>query len=158
MYALLGGAVSVDSVDSSKPSLNILEQNIRLNGELKGTHRTHCQDCFEFLGQNEKKYDVIIVDPPAFVKHRKSIDAGLRAYQSLNEQAMTHLRPSGLLLTFSCSQLVTAEMFTQMLQRACVRKQKEPQLVSKFTQSPCHTQKLQHPEGTYLKGAALWFY
>lgn len=158
LYTLVGGAKRVDSIDSSKPSLEILNKNLSLNQEAFNSETeisNNLEDCFEFLNSSKENYDLVILDPPAFVKHRKSLNNGMRAYEKLNSLALSFLRPHGILMTFSCSQLVTPQMFLQTLQRSSFAARCDCKIIAELSQSMCHPHLLQHAEGQYLKGLAV---
>lgn len=154
-YALAGGAAHVESVDASKPSLELLAKNIALN-DLPAVHSSHAADCFSFLAITKDVFDVVVVDPPAFVKHRRALDSGIRAYESLNAAALEHIIPGGVLLTFSCSQLVDDRTFRSAVARAGARNNRSLRIICELSQSPCHPINIHHPEGRYLKGLAVF--
>lgn len=151
IYALTAGAAAVDSVDSSKPAIEILEANVRLN-EIKGKHSGHCVDCFDFLKSGVGDYDLVIVDPPAFVKHKDSLKSGLKGYTEINSLALKALKPGGLFFTFSCSQLVDDEAFLRSVSIAGQQAGRPMKKIFSLRSAPCHAVSLYHPEGHYLKG------
>jgi 23S rRNA (cytosine1962-C5)-methyltransferase len=154
VYALGGGAEWVCSVDASKAAVELCRQNVALN--FPGpSHTAEVADCFHYLQTISGAYDVIILDPPAFAKHRRSVERGLKGYEAINTMALKSVRPGGLVLTFSCSQLISRDHFRDVLLRASAQSGRRVQIVHQFHQAPCHPINLAHPEGDYLKGFAL---
>ena len=162
IYSLAGGALSVDSVDSSKPAVEMLEKNVSLNREaaIIGTgqiHNSYCTDAIEFLKQSPAdKYDMIIVDPPAFAKHRDSLHNALRAYQRLNFEAINKVSPGGVVFTYSCSQVVDRKSFTEAVFSAAALSGREVRIIGRLSQPADHPVSIYHPEGEYLKGLVLY--
>jgi len=155
IYALSGGADSVDSVDSSARAIDMLDKNVKLNG-LEG-NTSYCEDAIEFLGKTEHgKYDLMIVDPPAFAKHRGVLKNALRAYQRLNAAAISKVAPGGYVFTFSCSQVVDREAFALMVFSAAAQSGRSVRIVGRLYQGPDHPVNIYHPEGEYLKGLLLY--
>lgn len=155
VHALGGGAKSVTCADSSKKALDLATQNLAFNHP-SGSFSTIEEDCLKYLHSPDKPYDMIILDPPAFVKHRGALTGGMKGYETINQLAMRHLESGGILATFSCSQLVSTEMFRQMVFKAAMRAQRGVQIIGEFRQSPCHPVSIFHPEGEYLKGLLLY--
>ncbi len=160
MAALAGGAKSVTSLDSSDKALALLEENLRLNassGNFPGDvqHTTIEEDFLRYMQNIESPFEVIVLDPPAFAKHRKSLDSGLRGYRSINTAALRAVTPGGFLATFSCSQLVSRDDFKGVIAEAALKAEREVRIVREFHQAPCHPVDLFHPEGEYLKGFLL---
>lgn len=155
IYALNGGAVSVDSVDSSARAMAMVERNIALNG--LSNHTGYCEDAIDFLGKSEEgKYDLMIVDPPAFAKHRGAIRNALRAYQRLNAAAISKVAPGGLVFTFSCSQVVDKIMFAEAVFSAAAQTGRSVRIIDRLCQGSDHPVSIYHPEGEYLKGLLLY--
>lgn len=155
IYALTAGAVEVDSVDSSKPAVQILDQNAALNN-VSDRHHSHAVDCFTFLENASAAYDIVIVDPPAFVKHKDSIKSGLKGYTEINALALRALKPDGLFFTFSCSQLVDEEAFLRAVSIAGQQSGRTMRKIYSLRSAPCHAVSLYHPEGHYLKGFGFY--
>lgn len=152
--ALAGGAESVVSVDSSADALELLAQNVQANAP-RASHRAERDDCFKFLESCDEMYDLIVVDPPAFVKHRAALNSGVRGYEAVNHLALKRLAPGGILATFSCSQLLSRELFERTIARSVLRTKRSAQISHRLYQASCHPVSLFHPEGEYLKGLVL---
>lgn len=156
VYAMRGGAVSVDSVDSSAKAVALTDANIALNFPDDQRHRSYTEDAFKFLNDMEKdKYDLIILDPPAFAKHRGAIKNGLIGYRRLNTRAFEKIKPGGILFTFSCSQAITREMFRLAVFSASVKAGRRVRILHQLSQPADHPVDIAHPEGEYLKGLVL---
>ena len=155
VYALAGGAESVCSVDASKAAIDLCRQNVVLNFA-KAVHRPEVADCFEYLAQIPDTFDLIILDPPAFAKHQRAVQRALRGYETINTLALKKIRPGGIIATFSCSQLVSRELFRDSVLRAAVAAGRKVKIIEHFHQAPCHPTNIFHPEGDYLKGLALY--
>lgn len=157
VYALAGGAVSVDSVDSSSKAMMMVDRNIELNFGKGARHRSFCTDAIDFLGGVEKgAYDLMIVDPPAFAKHRGALRNALRAYQRLNAAAISKVAPGGFVFTFSCSQVVDKEAFSLAVFSAAAQAGRRVRILDRLCQAPDHSVNIFHPEGEYLKGLILY--
>ena len=156
VYAMRGGALSVDSVDSSAKAVALTDANIALNFPDDPRHRSYTEDAFKFLNDMEKdKYDLIILDPPAFAKHRGAIKNGLIGYRRLNTRAFEKIKPGGILFTFSCSQAITREMFRLAVFSASVKAGRRVRILHQLSQPADHPVDIAHPEGEYLKGLVL---
>ena len=156
VYALAGGAESVDSVDSSAKAMALVDRNVALNG-FGESHHSYCCDAIEFLGKAEEdRYDLIIVDPPAFAKHRGVLKNALRAYQRLNAAAISRVAPGGLVFTFSCSQVVDKTAFAELVFSAAAQTGRSVRIVDRLCQGGDHPVNIYHPEGEYLKGLLLY--
>ena len=152
-----GGAVSVDSVDSSAKAVALTDANIDLNFPGDPRHKTHAEDAFRFLNEMETgKYDLIVLDPPAFAKHRGAIKNGLIGYRKLNGKAFEKIKPGGILFTFSCSQAITREMFRLAVFSAAAKSGRKVRILHQLSQPADHPVDISHPEGEYLKGLVLW--
>ena len=161
VYALSGGAVHVDSVDSSARAMELVEKNVALNGfsTCSETAR-HCGLCCDAIDYVKNipggKYDLIIVDPPAFAKHRGARDNALRAYQRLNAAAISKVAPGGLVFTYSCSQVVDKEAFALAVFSAAAQTGRSVRILDRLNQPADHAVNIYHPEGEYLKGLLLY--
>jgi 23S rRNA (cytosine1962-C5)-methyltransferase len=162
VYALAGGALSVDSVDSSAKAIELLETNIELNrAEINSgpgsAHNSYCTDAIEFIkSKREGAYDLIVVDPPAFAKHRGALSNALRAYQRLNYSAFTAIAPGGIIFTYSCSQVVDKISFAEAVFSAAAQSGRRVRVIDRLTQPGDHPVNIFHPEGEYLKGLVLF--
>ena len=157
IYALSGGAVHVDSVDSSRRAMDMVDRNVALNGFAPGQHSSHCCDAIDFVKQvPEGAYDLIIVDPPAFAKHRGALKNALRAYQRLNAAAIAKVAPGGFVFTFSCSQVVDKEAFALAVFSAAAETGRSVRILDRLNQPADHSVNIYHPEGEYLKGLLLY--
>jgi len=156
VYALRGGAASVDSVDSSSKAVSLTDNNVALNFGEEPRHSAVAEDAFKFLKQMpEGKYDLIILDPPAFAKHRGAINNALQGYKKLNHSALEKIAPGGLLFTFSCSQAITKEQFRLAVFSAAAISGRKVRILHQLTQPADHPINIYHPEGEYLKGLVL---
>ena len=157
VYALGGGAVHVDSVDSSKKAIDMVSKNMSLNGFENSCHSEFCEDAMEYLAKvPEDKYDLMIVDPPAFAKHRGALSNALRAYQRLNAAAISKVAPGGIIFTFSCSQVVDKEAFALAVFSAAAQTGRSVRILDRLNQPADHAVNIYHPEGEYLKGLLLY--
>jgi 23S rRNA (cytosine1962-C5)-methyltransferase len=155
VYALHGGAASVDSVDSSAQAIELTRQNVSLNPEGTGRHQTFTADAFSYLNDIADKYDVIILDPPAFAKHNDALDNALMAYKRLNAKAIEQIRPGGIIFTFSCSQVVNRDNFRRSVFVGAANTGRNVRILHQLVQPPDHPVSIFHPEGEYLKGLVL---
>ncbi len=155
VYALKGGATKVYSIDSSKQAIELTEQNLRLNGCDLGRHKAEVADVKRFLVDTQEKYDMIILDPPAFAKTHHVTNNALHAYVHINAEAMKRLNPGGILFTFSCSQPISREMFRSAIQSAAIETGRNVRILHQLSQGPDHPVDICHPEGEYLKGLIL---
>lgn len=155
VYALRGGAKSVDSVDVSEKAIELVNKNVERNFPLLTTHHAYAQEAFEYLAGCKDKYDLIILDPPAFAKHRDAIKNALRGYQRLNAKGIEQLRPGGILFTFSCSQAIDKEMFRLAVFSAAAQVGRKVRILHQLHQPQDHPINIFHPEGEYLKGLVL---
>jgi 23S rRNA (cytosine1962-C5)-methyltransferase len=155
VYALGGGAKEVVTLDSSKPALELAEQNLELNGFGNAAGELLKGDAFAYLKEIDKKFDVIVLDPPSLAHRRSDIDAATGGYKFLNLHAIKHLNPGGLLLSFSCSQHLSADLFQKVVFGAAVDAGRKVSIVKRLGPPVDHPISLHHPEGDYLKGLAL---
>lgn len=157
VYAMRGGALNVDSVDSSAKAAALTDANIDLNFPGDDRHHTHAEDAFKFLADMpDDKYDLIILDPPAFAKHRSALKNGLIGYRKLNAKAFEKIKPGGFLFTFSCSQVVSREAFRLAVFSAAAKSGRKVRILHQLTQPADHPFDISHPEGEYLKGLVLY--
>ena len=157
IYALAAGAEHVDSVDSSKKAMMMVDRNVLLNGFDPSRHTSLCCDAIDYLKQcQEGKYDLMIVDPPAFAKHRGALRNALRAYQRLNAAAISKVAPGGLVFTYSCSQVVDKEAFALAVFSAAAQCGRSVRILDRLNQPCDHSVNIYHPEGEYLKGLLLY--
>ena len=158
VYALRGDAVSVDSVDSSAKAISLTDANVKLNfGDDCARHRSFAEDAFKFLdNMADGAYDLIVLDPPAFAKHRSALRNALRGYQKLNAKAMEKAAPGTILFTFSCSQAVSREQFRLAVFSAAAQTRRRVRILHQLTQPADHPVNIYHPEGEYLKGLVLY--
>ena len=157
IYALANGAVHVDSVDSSKKAMMMVDRNVALNGFDESRHTSLCCDAIDYLKNlPEGKYDLMIVDPPAFAKHRGALKNALRAYQRLNAAAISKVAPGGFVFTYSCSQVVDKEAFALAVFSAAAQCGRSVRILDRLNQPCDHSVNIYHPEGEYLKGLLLY--
>ncbi len=156
VYALRGGAVQVDSVDSSSRAVSLTDRNVALNFGEEPRHNAFAEDAFRFLKEiPEGKYDLIVLDPPAFAKHRGAVNHALQGYKKLNLSAFGKIAPGGILFTFSCSQVITREQFRLAVFSAAAISGRKVRILHQLTQPADHPINIYHPEGEYLKGLVL---
>lgn len=155
VYALGAGASEVHSVDSSGQAMEITGRNIELNGFNKTRHNSIVTDAFAFMNNIHDKYDVIILDPPAFAKHLDALGNALMAYKRINAKAIGQIRNGGILFTFSCSQVVSRENFRKSVFAASANTGRHVRILHQLTQPSDHPISIYHPEGEYLKGLVL---
>ena len=157
IYALANGAEHVDSVDSSKKAMMMVDRNVEINGFDSSRHTSLCCDAIDYLKNvPEGKYDLMIVDPPAFAKHRGALKNALRAYQRLNAAAISKVAPGGLVFTYSCSQVVDKEAFALAVFSAAAQTGRSVRILDRLNQPCDHSVNIYHPEGEYLKGLLLY--
>ena len=157
IYALAAGAESVVSVDSSKKAMELVDRNVALNGFDAVKHTSLCCDAIDYLKEVEDgRYDMMIVDPPAFAKHRGALKNALRAYQRLNAAAISKVAHGGLVFTFSCSQVVDKEAFALAVFSAAAQTGRSVRILDRLNQPADHSVNIYHPEGEYLKGLLLY--
>jgi 23S rRNA (cytosine1962-C5)-methyltransferase len=156
VYAIEGGAAMVHSVDVSERAIETARKNISLNHFDGHLHQCFVSDTFEFMKDRKNEYDVIVLDPPAFAKHRDARHQAVKGYQRLNADAMRAIRPGGVLFTFSCSQVVDKQLFYDTIVSAGIHAGRQIKVLHHLGQSPDHPVSLFHPEGEYLKGLVLY--
>ncbi len=155
-YALKGGALLVHSVDSSAKAIDLTNQNVELNFAGETRHEAFAADAFEFMRDIKDKYDLIILDPPAFAKHRDAVHQALQAYKRINTRAFEQIRSGGIVFTFSCSQVVSKEKFREAVFSAAAISGRNVRILHQLTQPADHPVSIYHPEGEYLKGLVLY--
>ena len=156
VYALRGGARLVHSVDSSAKAIELTRANVELNFPGDKRHEAYAEDAFKYLDEHDDTYDLIILDPPAFAKHRKALRNGLRGYTRLNVKGLQKIRHGGILFTFSCSQVVTKENFREAVFTAAAQTGRRVRILHQLHQPADHPINIYHPEGEYLKGLVLY--
>jgi 23S rRNA (cytosine1962-C5)-methyltransferase len=155
-YAMRGGAELVRSVDSSSRAIDITRANVELNFPGDARHEAYAEDAFKYLDRMGDQYDLIILDPPAFAKHKDALRNALMGYRKLNAKAFEKIRPGGILFTFSCSQVVTKDNFRTAVFTAAAMSGRRVRILHQLTQPADHPVSIYHPEGEYLKGLVLY--
>lgn len=156
-YAMRGGATLVHSVDSSAKAIQLTNDNVELNFPGDTRHEAFAQDAFKFLdAMRQDSYDLIILDPPAFAKHKSALQNALRGYRTINAKAFSKIAPGGILFTFSCSQAVNKDQFRLAVFTAAAMARRRVRILHQLTQPADHPINIYHPEGEYLKGLVLY--
>ena len=160
-YAMRGGAALVHSVDSSARAIDITRSNVELNFPDDPRHQAFADDAFRFLdtmpGRDDAEgYDLIVLDPPAFAKHRDALHNALQGYRRLNAKAFQKIRPGGILFTFSCSKAVNKDQFRTAVFTAAAQSGRSVRILHQLHQPADHPVNIYHPEGEYLKGLVLY--
>ena len=155
-YAMRGGANLVHSVDSSAKAIDLTNKNVELNFPGDPRHEAFAEDAFKYLDRMGDQYDLIILDPPAFAKHRDALRNALRGYSKLNAKAFEKIKPGGILFTFSCSQVVDKKDFRNAVFTAAAQSGRSVRILHQLTQPGDHPVNIYHPEGEYLKGLVLY--
>ena len=155
-YAMRGGANLVHSVDSSSKAITLTNANVELNFPGDTRHKAFAEDAFKFLNEMDNNYDLIILDPPAFAKHRSALKNALIGYRKLNAKAFEKIKPGGILFTFSCSQAVNKDQFRLAVFSAAAQSRRKVRILHQLTQPADHPINIYHPEGEYLKGLILY--
>ena len=156
VYAMRGGAELVHSVDSSAKAVELVNNNIELNFSGDKRHKAFAEDAFRFLDEMDSKYDLIILDPPAFAKHKDALKNALRGYTKLNVKAFEKIPSGGILFTFSCSQAVNKDQFRMAVFTAAAMAKRKVRILHQLHQPADHPINIYHPEGEYLKGLVLY--
>ncbi len=156
VYAMRGGAEMVHSVDSSAKAVDLVRANIELNFPGDSRHEAFAEDAFRFIEEMDGKYDLVILDPPAFAKHRDSLKQALRGYTRLNARAMEKMPKGSILFTFSCSQAVNKDQFRTAIFTAAAQARRNVRILHQLHQPADHPINIYHPEGEYLKGLVLY--
>lgn len=155
-YAMRGGAELVHSVDSSQKAIDLTNANVELNFPNSNRHQAFAEDAFKFLDKMETPYDLIILDPPAFAKHKDALSNALKGYTRLNKKAFEKIQPGGILFTFSCSQAVNKDQFRTAIFTAAASAKRNVRILHQLHQPADHPVNIYHPEGEYLKGLVLY--
>jgi 23S rRNA (cytosine1962-C5)-methyltransferase len=155
VYAMKNASL-VHTVDSSAGAIDLAEENIRLNYGEDNRHRSFKVDAFDFLDDIKDKYDLIILDPPAFAKHNDALSNALQGYKRLNMKAISRVKPGGVIFTFSCSQVVSRENFRKSVFAAAANTGRSVRILHQMTQPYDHPVNIYHPEGEYLKGLVIY--
>ena len=155
-YAMRGGAELVHSVDSSAKAIELTNRNVALNFPDDQRHQAFCEDAFKFLDTMDGRYDLVVLDPPAFAKHRGALHNALKGYTRLNQKAMEKMPAGSLLFTFSCSQVVTKDHFRNAVFTAAALARRKVRILHQLHQPADHPVNIYHPEGEYLKGLVLY--
>lgn len=156
IYALEAGATAVDSVDASKKAIELTNRNVKANFGEVASHQSYAEDVMTFLKETTGTYDVMVLDPPAYAKSMSARHRAVQGYKRLNAEGIKHLKPNGILFTFSCSQVVDRELFYNTIVAAAIEAGRQVRVLHQITQPPDHPVNLFHPEGSYLKGLVLW--
>ena len=156
VYAMRGGARLVHSVDSSQKAVDLVNANVGLNFPNDARHKAFAEDAFKFLDQMKASYDLIILDPPAFAKHRDAVRHAIKGYTRLNARAMEKIKSGGILFTFSCSQAISKEQFRMAVFTAATLAKRQVRILHQLHQPADHPVNIYHPEGEYLKGLVLY--
>lgn len=156
VYALRGRAKLVHSVDSSAKAIELTNQNVALNFPEETRHAAYAEDAFKYLDNMNDQYDLIILDPPAFAKHKDALRNALQGYRKLNAKAFEKIKPGGILFTFSCSQVVTKDNFRTSVFTAAAMTGRNVRILHQLSQPADHPINIYHPEGEYLKGLVLY--
>lgn len=156
VYAMRGEAELVHSVDSSAKAIELTKKNVELNFPGDMRHEAFCEDAFKYLDANDAKYDLIVLDPPAFAKHRGALHNALKGYTRLNVKGLQRIKKGGILFTFSCSQVVTKDHFRNAVFTAAAQAGRRVRILHQLHQPADHPINIYHPEGEYLKGLVLY--
>lgn len=156
VYAMRGGANMVHSVDSSAKAVNLVNKNMELNFPGDSRHQAFAEDAFRFLEDMGDQYDLVILDPPAFAKHRDALKQAMRGYSKLNARAMEKMKPGSILFTFSCSQAVNKDQFRTAIFTAALQAKRNIRILHQLHQPCDHPINIYHPEGEYLKGLVVY--
>lgn len=156
VYAIRGGAQVVHSVDASAKAVELCKQNIELNGFDSSHHESIAADTFDYFKSTTEKYNLIILDPPAFAKHREAKHQAMKGYQRLNTEAMKQIESGGIIFTFSCSQVVDRKLFYDTVMSSAIQSGREVKVLAHLGQPADHPVSAFHPEGEYLKGLVLY--
>lgn len=155
-YAMRGGAELVHSVDSSERAIELTNENVSLNFADDTRHESYAVDAFKFMQGIKDKYDLIVLDPPAFAKHKNVLNNALQGYRKLNAVAIEKIKPGGIIFTFSCSQVVTRDLFRKAVFTAAAQSGRFVRILHQLEQPADHPVNIYHPESEYLKGLVLY--
>lgn len=156
VYAMRGDAKQVHSVDSSAKAIELTNENVALNFPGDARHEAFCEDAFKYLDEHDQQYDLIVLDPPAFAKHRAALRNALKGYTRLNVKGLQRIKKGGILFTFSCSQVVTKDNFRNAVFTAAAQVGRKVRILHQLHQPADHPINIYHPEGEYLKGLVLY--
>uniref|UniRef100_UPI003FF062BE class I SAM-dependent rRNA methyltransferase n=1 Tax=Prevotella sp. TaxID=59823 RepID=UPI003FF062BE len=156
VYAMRGDAKQVHSVDSSAKAIELTNDNVALNFPGDARHEAFCEDAFKYLDEHDQQYDLIVLDPPAFAKHRAALRNALKGYTRLNVKGLQRIKKGGILFTFSCSQVVTKDNFRNAVFTAAAQVGRKVRILHQLHQPADHPINIYHPEGEYLKGLGLY--
>lgn len=156
VYAMRGDAKQVHSVDSSAKAIELTNDNVALNFPGDARHEAFCEDAFKYLDEHDQQYDLIVLDPPAFAKHRAALRNALKGYTRLNVKGLQRIKKGGILFTFSCSQVVTKDNFRNAVFTAAAQVGRKVKILHQLHQPADHPINIYHPEGEYLKGLVLY--
>ena len=156
VYAMRGDAKQVHSVDSSAKAIELTNDNVALNFPGDARHEAFCEDAFKYLDEHDQQYDLIVLDPPAFAKHRAALHNALKGYTRLNVKGLQRIKKGGILFTFSCSQVVTKDNFRNAVFTAAAQVGRKVRILHQLHQPADHPINIYHPEGEYLKGLVLY--
>lgn len=156
VYAMRGDAKQVHSVDSSAKAIELTNDNVELNFPGDARHEAFCEDAFKYLDEHDQQYDLIVLDPPAFAKHRAALRNALKGYTRLNVKGLQRIKKGGILFTFSCSQVVTKDNFRNAVFTAAAQVGRKVRILHQLHQPADHPINIYHPEGEYLKGLVLY--
>jgi 23S rRNA (cytosine1962-C5)-methyltransferase len=156
VYALNGGAQQVHSVDASEKAVRLTEKNLSLNGFDAEKNSCYAMDTFDFIKDKKDEYDLIILDPPAFAKHKEARHQAMKGYQRLNAEAFRVIKSHGIIFTFSCSQVVDRQLFQDTIVSSAIQAGREIKILHHLSQPADHPVSIFHPEGEYLKGLVLY--
>lgn len=156
VYAMRGDAKQVHSVDSSAKAIELTNDNVTLNFPGDARHEAFCEDAFKYLDEHDQQYDLIVLDPPAFAKHRAALRNALKGYTRLNVKGLQRIKKGGILFTFSCSQVVTKDNFRNAVFTAAAQVGRKVRILHQLHQPADHPINIYHPEGEYLKGLVLY--
>jgi 23S rRNA (cytosine1962-C5)-methyltransferase len=156
IYAMSGQAELVHSVDSSEKAILLAKKNIELNRFDEGHHKCFAADTFDFIKDKQEQYDLIVLDPPAFAKHREARHQAVKGYQRLNAEALRIIKPGGIIFTFSCSQVVDRKLFYDTVVSSSIQSGRQVKVLHHLAQPADHPVSMFHPEGEYLKGLVLY--
>ena len=156
VYAMRGDAKQVHSVDSSAKAIELTNDNVALNFPGDARHEAFCEDAFKYLDEHDQQYDLMVLDPPAFAKHRAALRNALKGYTRLNVKGLQRIKKGGILFTFSCSQVVTKDNFRNAVFTAAAQVGRKVRILHQLHQPADHPINIYHPEGEYLKGLVLY--
>jgi len=156
VYALKGGAMQIDTIDSSEEAIELAKENVRLNGFGLAVNKFYIADVFEFLRASRDMYDIVVLDPPAFARRKKDLEKALKGYKDINRVAIKRIKNGGMLFTFSCSYHVSSTLFQQVIFQAAKEANRNLRIIQKHRMAYDHPINIYHPEGEYLKGLVLY--